>query len=312
MFRLAQYRSAKILLIIGLAATALRLLLDSSYATSALVYVAVPTLIAFALIVFVKPYDGHSEHRKFLFFMFDSLVIMLATSALLMEGFICVIMFMPIYFGICLIAYLFKLVTGEFRHDDDDNLAERFKVHAWLVLPLMLSIEGVLPETSFERSNVIVRSQIIDADVPEIIDHLNQPMDYSGDRGWMIAVFPQPVRSENPGLYAGAIHRLHFVYNRWFFGNTKRGEMHVRIGEVSKERIRTSIVRNDSYLAGYLNIQGTQLDFHPLSNGSTQVLLTIRYERTLDPYWYFHPMQQIALEQSADYLLEQIVDPGGQ
>ncbi|MEO1045759.1 MAG: hypothetical protein AAFX04_09995 [Pseudomonadota bacterium] len=310
---LAKYRSAKLLLIIGVAASVLRLLLDSSYATTALVYVAIPALIALALIVFVDPYEGHSEHRKFWFFMLDSLIVMLATSALLMEGFICVIMFMPIYFGIGLLAYIYKRIRGDFRVDSQEDLAQRFKVNAWLALPLLLlSVEGVVPQTSFERSNSITRSRVIDASSADIIRHLNHPMYYSGDRGWLISIFPQPVRTENPGLYPGAIHSLHFVYNRWFVTNTKHGEMHVRIDEASPQRIRTSISRNDSYLGSYIDIRGTEVNLRPLDGDRTEVRLTIRYERTLDPYWYFHPLQKIAVEQSADYLLAQIIDPAGQ
>lgn len=308
---LTRYHSAKILLIIGVAASTLRLLLDSSYATTALVYVAVPALIALALIYFVKPYKGHSEHRKFWFFMFESLVIMLATSALLMEGFICVLMFMPIYFGVAMLVYLVKLMRGDFYKDRERDIANRFKANAWLALPLLLSMEGVLPQTSFERSNSITRTRIIEASPSDIIGHLNQPMDYSGDRGWLISFFPKPERTENSGLTLGAIHKLHFVYHRWFVTNTKRGEVHVRIDEVSTERIRTSMVRNDSYLSTYIDVKGTQVDLLPLGGGRTEVKLTVNYERTLDPYWYFHPLQKTAIEQSADYLLSQIIDPNG-
>ena len=45
----------------------------------------------------------------------------------------------------------------------------------------------------------------------------------------------------------------------------------------------------------------------PLADGTTQVSLTIRYRRTLDPAWYFGPMQRRAIGESADYLLTHII-----
>jgi len=45
----------------------------------------------------------------------------------------------------------------------------------------------------------------------------------------------------------------------------------------------------------------------PLADGTTEVSLTIRYRRTLDPAWYFGPVQRKAIGESADYLLENII-----
>jgi len=39
----------------------------------------------------------------------------------------------------------------------------------------------------------------------------------------------------------------------------------------------------------------------------TEVALTIHYERRLDPAWYFAPMQEFAIGQSADYLIQSVI-----
>lgn len=56
-----------------------------------------------------------------------------------------------------------------------------------------------------------------------------------------------------------------------------------------------------------MSIDGTQVDFTPLPDGRTKVALTVHYERALDPAWYFGPMQRFAVEQSAQYLIEQVI-----
>jgi hypothetical protein len=37
------------------------------------------------------------------------------------------------------------------------------------------------------------------------------------------------------------------------------------------------------------------------------VALTVKYHRLLDPYWYFGPLQQLAAEQSARYIIDTII-----
>lgn len=83
--------------------------------------------------------------------------------------------------------------------------------------------------------------------------------------------------------------------------------MHVRIDKVSPDHIRTSITRNDSYLANYMRIDGTDIRFTPLESGGTRVALSVRYDRLLDPAWYFGPVQHHAAKQSAKLFLSDII-----
>jgi hypothetical protein len=83
--------------------------------------------------------------------------------------------------------------------------------------------------------------------------------------------------------------------------------MHLRIAEVSPRRIRTEILRDDSYLSHYMRIEGTEVNFTELGGGRTQVALTVKYRRLLDPYWYFGPLQQAAAKRSAEYLIQSII-----
>ena len=83
--------------------------------------------------------------------------------------------------------------------------------------------------------------------------------------------------------------------------------MLIRIAEVTPQHIRTEITRNTSYLSHYMKIDGTDVQFTPLDDGKTRIGLTVKYHRLLDPSWYFGPMQQLAAEQSARYLVQSII-----
>ncbi|MBW3567695.1 MAG: hypothetical protein KY410_07025, partial [Proteobacteria bacterium] len=82
-----------IIFLTGIAVLVIHVLLNNRYGTTAVLYVAVPFCIALWLAwMRERWYRGERKYR-FGQFMLDSLIVMLATSVLLFEGFICVLMF---------------------------------------------------------------------------------------------------------------------------------------------------------------------------------------------------------------------------
>jgi len=71
--------------------------------------------------------------------------------------------------------------------------------------------------------------------------------------------------------------------------------------------VETEITKNTSYFSHYLTIHGTRIEMTPNADGTTEVSLTIRYRRDLDPAWYFGPMQRRAMTESADYLIQNVI-----
>lgn len=301
----------------GCATLLVRTLLDSEFRGSGLLYLGVPFLIAIALHQFApRPPREDGKHqsavpranragsmRQLLVMLRDGTIIMLATSAILFEGFLCIAMFLPIFWFAMGLALLITYLAQDKR--DQHGL----KVYALPALLALLAVEGVSPQLSFARDEVVSRSLVVAARPAAIKAHLAQPIRFSARDDLFLSLFPLPDSALTGSLNQGDIHRLHFTYKRWFVTNVQRGEMHVRLAEVSDQRIKTQIIRNDAYLSHYMAVHGTQVDMVPLSNGQTRVTLSVRYTRLLDPYWYFGPMQRYAVEQSADYLLANVIDP---
>lgn len=296
-------RWAYLLFTVGVFSFLIRLILDSNFANSAVLYVAIPFLVSFAIFQFTeKPKSGRLWMR-YLAHLRDATIIMLATSVVLFEGFICVLMFMPIYYLIVSIGFGAEAL---FRKSEQDR---RSKLKA-SILPMaiaLLAIEGLSPSTSFERQNQVTRSVIVNASIDELKANMGAEINLSARRHWFLSIFPLPVDIQAGTLNPGDVHKLDFIYKRWFFTNIDRGEFHLRIDEVSDTHVKTSVTRNTSYLAKYLNIQGTEVQFNPISENQTEIGLTIHYERLLDPAWYFGPMQKLAVSQSADYLVDQVI-----
>ena len=292
-----------VIFLIGLFTFSARLILGSGFANSALIYVAIPFLISLAIFQLTRPPQDGRLIAAYLGHLRIATIIMLATSAILFEGFICVLFFMPIYFLIITLDFFIRLWAQQRKAKRD----AKFQAAVWPLLIMILSVEGLSPSTSFERANSITRSVIIDANVEKLKTNMSKPIELPQSRHWFLSIFPLPVDVKAGSLDAGDVHTMDFVYKRWFFTNVKRGEFHLKIDSVSDSKVTTSVIKNTSYLSTYLEVKGTEVNFKPLGTDQTEVALTIHYERRLDPAWYFAPMQEFAIGQSADYLIQSVI-----
>lgn len=291
---------AIILFLCGAAALVLRTLLDSEFGQGTLVYLVVPFAISVA-IHFLVPRSGKDTiGARFLNHLRASTIIFLATSAILFEGFICVLMFMPIYYLVVGFAFLVAWVGGR----SSDNT---FRAAALPLLFIIAAAEGLFPATTFEREQAASFVAVSPLSVAELKANMAEPITFDQQRHWFLRIFPLPDRIEAGSLNPGDIHKLHFTYRRWFVTNVHKGEMHLRIAQVGPQDIETQIIRDDTYLSHYLKTHGTRIHFEPMPGGGTKIALTVKYRRLLDPAWYFGPMQELATRQSARYFIETII-----
>ena len=287
--------------IIGAATLTARAVLDSAFRNSTLLYLLIPFGISIALHLAIPVVEGESPARRYGRHLRDATIVMLASSALLFEGFLCVLFFMPIYYLMVTIGFLFSWLA------DRDGGGGHAGAYAIPVVVVLLATEGLTGATTLPRYKEATYTQVVPGSVESLKANMARPIAFEAKRHWFLWLFPMPTRVEAGTLKAGDVHRLHFVYRRWFLTNVQRGDMAIRIAEVGPSRIRTEIVQNDSYLSHYMKIDGTEVRFRELGGGRTRVSLTVKYHRLLDPAWYFGPMEQFAAEQSARYLIDSII-----
>lgn len=292
------------LLIIGVSTLTIRTLLDTEFGKGTLLYIAIPFAISLALAFFTKVNEGTTVWKQYLNHMRGVTIIFLATSVILFEGFICMLMFMPIYYLIASLTFLFRWLS---RDKSDDSLDNIFKVSAFPVLILLLVSEGMIPATAVERTSSATFVAETSQSIAELQANMAAPITFSSDRHWFLQLFPLPDSVQAGSLAEGDVHYMNFTYKRWIWTNIHEGQMDVTISKVTPEHIQTKITRNDSYLSNYMEIDGTDVRFTPRADGGTRVALTVRYERLLDPAWYFGPMQNLAAKQSAKQFLRDII-----
>lgn len=289
-----------ILYVISLSAFGIRVLLGSSLGQGTLLYIATPFAISVLLFAVTRPAKREGLWWGYLNHLRIATIVFLATSFLLMEGFICVLMFMPIYYLMITIGYIF---TWLFRQKGQSRVNS-------FVLPAIIAVlisEGLLESTTIEREQSATYITTTDQNIAQLKENMAAPISFDKKRGWFLSIFPLPDRIEAGSLGVGDVHRLHFTYKRWVWSNIHHGTMDIRITDVQAQKIQTTITRNTAYLSHYMEIHGTEVLFTPLDNGGTQISLTVKYKRLLDPAWYFGPMQHLAAKQSAKYLVDTII-----
>lgn len=291
-----------ILTSIGVFVIAARVLIWTDKFHTGLLYIAVPFGLSVALYYLTPDTDGTTWKRRFWNNLRHSMIVMFAASLLLMEGYVCVVVFIPIFVFFAIVAFLNSYLRSRDRNG-------RVNVYVVPAIVMLLSLEGTSEVTTFNRYNEVSYSQVIQTDVERIKERLTQPINLRGDRHWVLSVFPMPRHIGTVRLNAGEVRKYDFVYHRWFVTNSHAGSVDVTFTEVGVDRIKTTI-NDNSYISNYMKLRGTEFAFDPLGEARTKVTLTIKFERLLDPVWYFEPLQRFAVRKGAEYFINQILGDG--
>ena len=278
--------------------------------TTALMYLGLPWLVALLLALIPiaeRPKsDEPSEPARKTSTVRGALIVMLGSSVLLGEGFICVVMFLPIY----LFVVVFMAIANRAAKAAQAREGSKWQsVHLVPLLLGLLALEGTHPTLSFERSGSVTVEQTTSFDRTQLWNNLQKPMvlNRSAPSG-LSKIFPQPYQIDINSFEVGALHTVHYKYARWFWTNVHEGSLELQIDELREEptatRLSARITNNTSYLANYLDLQRISLVFTGEPEAANSVSIQIDYRRTLDPAWYFSPLIKLALRGTASYLIQ--------
>lgn len=289
----------KALLILGGAVLFLRLLLWTDTFHSSLLYIAWPFGLSMVLYYCTPHTDASSWKRRFWNNLRVSLIFLLASSIILMEGYVCVLMFMPIFFIGVLISFVAYYLLDRYGKGS-------LNAHIIPLVVALISLEGVTDATTFNRYNEVIHSQIVQSSISDIKQRLEKPEKPKAARHWMLSIFPMPKTIGTVSLGEGEIRTYEFEYHRWFATNTHKGNIQVTFVNVEYNRFKTKI-EDTSYIAGYMKIHDTELTLDPISENETRVTLKIAFDRMIDPIWYFEPLQRFVVEKGAEYFVKNLL-----
>ncbi len=292
-----------LLISIAVVSILIRLLVNYNFDKTALLYIGIPFLVSLILIKIRNPNTSSSWKKLYINRLIDAFIIMFGSSIVLFEGFVCVVMFIPIYLIILLLMFL----TEAFRQRAKKKGRGSLSVH---ILPLIIVIsafEGVNPEISFDRDETVTVSRVVQRSITDIKQNLVKPMNLQKSRPWFLTLFPMPYDIKAGSLEAGDIHEINFKYYRWFVTNLHEGRMLLEISQVSDNRIKTTFLEDTSYIAKYVSLKGTEIQLDKVDDAHTRITLIINYKRELDPYWYFSPIERYGISKTASFLITEVI-----
>ena len=190
---------------------------------TSLLFVGIPAILAIILALTPKAKTALGAILKGL------TVALLLSAPLLGEGFICIVMASPIFYGVGILIGVLV----------DENRKYRQTTLSCLVLVLLpMSIEGGSPVLSFNREETVQASRIINASAEQVelaisrSPHTDLPLPLYLRMG-----FPRPTEAKGEGLQVGAPRSIRFAG-----GETRPSDLHLIPEQRALRRARSGDV----------------------------------------------------------------------
>ena len=157
---------------------------------SALLYIGIPTFIAITFAHTSSSKSVMGSTLKAITF------VILISGPILQEGFICMIMAAPILYIIG------ALAAWPFDHyRKKKNNAAKLNTFVIPSLLVLMSMEGVIHETSFNRHNTVEHTQVINSSIDEVKRKLGSSRELKKSESLFIKLFPKPETALRKSLF---------------------------------------------------------------------------------------------------------------
>jgi hypothetical protein len=284
---------ALISIIVGLTVLGVlsRVLFMNGLAQSSALFIGLPAILAIILTLTPKATSSTGIVMKAL------TIGLLMSGPLLGEGFLCIIMASPLFY---LVGAVIGLVADRRRRKDKSPV-----LPAVVLLPILLaSLEGTTPSLSFPRREEIVVTKIVNGTPADVEHALAQQPVFDKTLPAFIRKYPRPVRSSGEGLTVGSMRRVHFVG-----GEGNPGDLTMRVTRRDPSSVTFTAESDTSHIRHWLTWRESHVAWRAAGAGRTEVTWTLRYDRELDPAWYFGPFERYATRLATEYLVDTLATP---
>ena len=293
---------ATLILAVAIAVVAYRVIVFHNLQQTAALFIGIPALLAIVVTFGVSPRSATGVACK-------AVTIGLLVSMLfLWEGVLCVLMSAPLFFAVAVgITHFVQIVRGT---GDRDTITLRSCAILLVLVPM--SLEGVTDLTTLNRTESVSASRIVGASADAVARALLDAPRFDRARPLLLrGGFPSPI--------AARIDRTSGK-TRWII-TMRGGEMLLsglepRTGELTLtlEESRPGLVRwralsDTSHMTHFLAWREIVVRWDAVDAATTRVTWTVRYQRGLDPAWYFGPMERQAVRLAARYLIDSVATP---
>ncbi|MBK7995392.1 MAG: hypothetical protein IPK14_19035 [Blastocatellia bacterium] len=238
---------------------------------------------------------------------FTLLLTCIFSTVVLGDGVICIVMAIPVFYAVgSVIGAILDIVTKNSKNRSKGPLP------ALILLPfLIMSLEGINSNLSFSRDEIVVVEKIIPTDQLTVAKSLSMTPKFNKELPFYLKLqFPRPVRTSGSGLAFGDQRIIHFAGGEGKPGDlilsVKESQIYNSIDTVSF--VKFGVVSDKSAIAHWLAWQESTIEWQSIDSTNTKVRWTIKYQRLLDPAWYFGPWERYAVGLSAEYLIDNLTN----
>ncbi|HJZ76144.1 MAG TPA: SRPBCC family protein [Vicinamibacterales bacterium] len=299
--RTAQFALTVIVLAVAAASIAYRAVRDHGLQQTAALFIGVPVVLAVVVIFAARPRSATGVACKAV------TVAMLLSVLFLWEGFLCVVMAAPLFY---LVAIAISYPIDRRR----ERLRSRTLYSSLVVLAFApLSLEGVTELTTFDRHAAVTATSLVHASAADVERALVEPPRF--DRAlprYLRSGFPRPVASRIERRDAGGMRWVITMRGGETFLNgtePRTGDLTLVLEEHRPGLMRWRAASDTSHMTHFLTFRESIVSWEPVDFRTTRVTWEIRYERGLDPAWYFGPMERCATWLAAGYLIDAVATP---
>jgi hypothetical protein len=273
---------------------------------SALVFIGVPAVLAVAAVLLPRPGSAKGAIVR------ATTVALLLSSVLFGEGFVCIVMAAPLFYGVGLvIGLIIDKVSGE----SDEPPRVLSCVLVLVFLPL--SLEGVVPGLELARNTSVTVEQVVDGSPAQVEAALMRTPRFERTLPAFFRHlhFPTPGATSGEGLSVGDKRTIEFLHGAGNAGNADHGAGHhpgvltMEVREREAGRVLFAMHDDTSYITHWLSWHYAEVTWHEVAPGRTRVSWTLAYRRRLDPAWYFAPLERYGVGLAAGYLIEALATP---
>jgi hypothetical protein len=286
----SQWMVLQLILAVTAGAIAYRLIVHGRLEQTSLLFIGIPALLAIILATTPRARTTQGAIIK------GIVLALLLSGPLLGEGFICIVMATPIFLVVA-------LVVAKIADRWNDTKPTALFCIAALALPL--SLEGTSERLSFDRVETVRVSRVVRGTPSQVTDALARGLRLDTSLpAYLRAGFPRPTASSGSGLARGATRTIHFAG-----GEGRPGDLLLRVDDSRDGYVRFVAVSDTSKIAHWLDWRSSDVDWSAVDAGHTRVTWTIRFDRRLDPAWYFRPWERYAVRLAAEYLIDANATP---
>jgi hypothetical protein len=289
-----------VILAVAAASLAYRAVVLHRLDQTAALFVGVPVVLAIVVIFTTSPQSATGVACK-------AVTVGLLLSALfLWEGFLCIAMAAPLFYFIAIV-----ITYGVTRLRQGAQSRTLYSLLVVLVVSPM-SLEGVTDFTTLNRTEVVTWSRVV-AVPASAVEHAlyKTPRFERVLPRYLRSGFPRPIASRIEDRDATLRWVITLRGGETFLNGTEptTGNLTLELAESWPGLLRWRAVSDTSHMTHFLTFRESIVEWEPVDAQMTRVTWTIRYDRGLDPAWYFGPMERYATRLAAGYLIDAVATP---